>query len=339
MTRSEEILNAVREALRQLDNWMLNLHPSDSKMFPKNVILSIQNAVLVCQTGDIPVDMQQLAVIAMPKLGEELEQYLRKADGSIQPNGTAGPAFWKAAKDCVGILHHADTVCVEQIESVQALIDQKVTREQIARSIYGVRGVGPFMLPGDRVNYALLDQEAKNPGSVIPKDWVHPSKMSAVKQRQAELKSKEAAYERLQMGPRRYEDPSTVEEMLMAGAFVQQIEKGKNVTREHVLEVAAKIGVNPVDGPEFRRPISLVKQTHTEPPEIHSGSTPAPNLDSAPSANDQGVYDSIVAVFEGNPTFGTPEIIAQLKEEGLTVSRQKVASVLAQHKAQEKSSV
>lgn len=339
MTRTEEIVNACKEVIRQLENWMLEAQKQrlTTKRLPEHTVKAIEYAVAVCHSGDTPSECQQLACIAMPKLGEELRQYLLGQDGSAQPDGLAGPMFWKAAGNIKELLFTVETSEPEQLEPVHALLSQKVSHEQIAKYIYGFRGEGPFILKNGMVDYAAVDREAKYPGSVIPKGWIHPSKKKMADDRQKGLGREMEVYRELEKGPKRYEDPQSVEEMLYAGAFIQQIEKGKNVSREHVLAVAGQLGLKAVDGPEYRQTMNL-KLPETKPLEermaaaIGEPAAPSPLPGVTAEQDAQFINEQILSVHEGNPNMGSAEIVASLIEQGISVNSQKVAAVLRSYK-------
>ena len=82
--------------------------------------------------------------------------------------------FWTTLRALI----HERSVAIEMVlrrpESVATLRRQKVSDFQIANQIYGHRGEGPFLEEG-RIRFDLLDKEEKDPGSVVPADWVHPT--------------------------------------------------------------------------------------------------------------------------------------------------------------------
>src|SRR6185437_1418964 len=109
------------------------------------------------------------------RLMEEFRGYNQREYGKVRPeSGAPGPSFWAAAKAVAVARAGADAPVVERLEPVHVLIAQGVTYDQIARHIYGRRGEGPFLQANGAPDVALIEQEANEPGSVIPKDWIPP---------------------------------------------------------------------------------------------------------------------------------------------------------------------
>lgn len=244
-----EILRMVDEMLRRITKWMND--PNGGPVVPEDVRLGIHSAAMTCGQGDIPECCRDLAIIAVPRLHEEYRGYSLREIGKVRlENGAPWPSFWAAAKAAAIARAGSDAPVGERLEPVSVLLEQGVTHDQIARHIYGRRGVGPFIQANGAPDIGLIEKEAHEPGSVIPEGWVPPWLQETLKRRQMELASKLSAFDRLECA-KRYDDPATVEEMIRDGAFVQQIERAKGVTRDVVMAAAQRIGVTPVDGPGY----------------------------------------------------------------------------------------
>jgi hypothetical protein len=249
--RVAEILRSVDELLRRIERWLIDPHGKPT--VPIEVELGIRLAMQTCEKGDVPDCCRDLAIVGVPRLAEEFRGYTQWELGKVRPEtGGPGPGFWAAAKAVARARAGADSPLIEELEPVAVLLNQGVSHEQIARHIYGRQGVGPFLQPNGAANVALIEREAAEPGSVIPPQWIPPWHQEALNRRQQDLSRKLTAFERQELA-RKYEDPATVEELLRDGAFIQQVERAKGVTREDVLEAAARIGITPVDGPGYHR--------------------------------------------------------------------------------------
>ncbi len=326
MTRTQDILMATSEAVRRIENWMAGLRPGDSMKLSDDVMLAIESAAVICAEGDIPEQCRDLCTLVMPKLAVELQTYQSGVDGSCQPNGSPTPSFWAAARAVAKARIDSDQTFVETIEPVAFLIKNGVTHDQIAFHIYGWRGQGPFVTGNGICNVALIEKEAATPNSVIPADWVHPSRFQAAAARKKELEARLEAYKILEVGQKRNQDPATIEQMLRDGCYIQQIERGKGVTREEVLVVAEEFDLQAIDGPGYAEikplpPATPINNSHTDE-----------SRDSSQSDPDDFTRQMVIAAYEGDPTKGAAEIAADLKTDGLDVKTVQVSNIIRGHK-------
>ena len=247
--RVAEILRAVDEMLRRITRWMGD--PEGGPVVPENVRLAIESTALTCESGKIPACCRDLAIVAVPRLLEEFRAYNLREYGKVRlESGAPGPSFWGAVKAVVAVRAEAEAPVVERLEPVSVLLGQGVSYDQIARHIYGRRGVGPFIQHNGAPDVALIEKEAREPGSVIGSDWIPPWHEQSMELRRKEMASKLKSFDRLECATE-YDDPATVEEMLRDGAFVQQIQRAKGVTRDQVMAEARRIGIAAADGPGY----------------------------------------------------------------------------------------
>lgn len=247
--RAMQILRSVDELLRRIQRWLRD--PRKGPVVPEDVALAIDCARLTCDAGNVPSQCRDLAIVAVPRLAEEFRGYSQREHGKVhQESGAPGPSFWAAVKAMAVARANAEVPQAEQREPVADLISQGVTHEQIARHIYGRRGVGPLLQPNGLPDATLIEREAREPGSVIPPGWIPPWRQESAKRRSLQLQAKLQEFDR-QEQTKTYDDPATVEDLLRDGAFIQQIERAKGVSRDQILETAREIGVTPVDGPGY----------------------------------------------------------------------------------------
>lgn len=338
-TRLQNIVTTFTEALRRIELWMNDRH--GKPVMPESVAMGIQVAHLLIREGDVPQQCQDLAV-ASGRLYEELKAYSEHKAKSALPNGAPTSRFWSAAREVKACLETAKPIQMEVLESVQELRLQGVSPEQIARQIYSRNGVGPFLSENGGVNYGLIEREAKEPGSVLGQNWVPPWHEDAIKKHREQVAHKLEAYETL-ADPKRMEDPATVEEMIREGAYVQQIERTKGVTRDDVLKEAERIGVEVFDQPGFHLARESTVATKPEPKtsiesgkdtagtngEPETGSRRAPEMTADQEA---AAKEATIKLWEENEQLGAAELANQLRDKGFPVNTARCAAWITHHK-------
>ncbi len=319
-SRAKEILRIVDEMLRRIQRWLND--PHGGPIMPETVGLGIQAALQTCDSGNIPACCRDLATVAVPRLAEECRAYVQREHGKVRPeSGAPGPSFWASVKAVAKARAGADTPVIEKLEPVAVLLQQGVTHDQIARHIYGRRGTGPFLQANGATNVALIEQEARDPGSVIATDWIPPWHRELLERRQQELNSRLKGYDQQELA-RHYDDPATVEEMLRDGAFVQQIERAKGVSREDILEVARTIGVTPVDGPGYR---PGVRDAVSELDDDDSGA--------ASAADRQALKSLVIELYsQSDCTRGAADIATELRKLGHDINTNAVSATIGHWK-------
>lgn len=313
-----EIKNAVDEFLRRLQVWAMG---RGNTVMPQPVEITLRRASEICDQHDLPASCQSLQ-LAVARIKEEYRGYTQREIGKIRPEtGGPGPGFWAAAKVIARTRHELQTPASEKLEPVAVLLKQGVGHDQIARHIYGRRGVGPFMNQDGTPNIPLLEQEAAVANSVIAADWVPPWSLDHAHATQQRLTTQLAVFDKIETG-RRYEDPATVEELLREGAFVQQIQRAKGVTRAEVLRVAAEIGVTAVEAPRFE-----LRDPAEDPPELVSEEKAM-------------IRQRVIDLYQQSAgEHGSAEIAAQLRQEGFNVTTNAVSAVIGHWKRREATAV
>lgn len=250
--RVTQILTIADEFLRRLLAWLQD--PQGGPAVPERVAVSMYAADQACsKPAKVPETCRPLQT-AISRVVEEHRGYLERELGRYRPeNGAPGPGFWAAMKEFAVARQRAEQSLVETLEPVSVLLRQGVTHAQIGRHIYGRRGVGPFLQANGDVDVPLIEREALEPGTVIPPGWVPPWHAETEARQQRLLNERLELFSSMEVH-RQYDDPCTVEEMLQQGAFVQQIERAKGVSRDDVLDAAKRIGVAAVDGPGYQPP-------------------------------------------------------------------------------------
>lgn len=328
--RVTNILHAVDEMMRRLNNWIDS--PDNAPIIPEDVEIAITVAAGVCGDGDVPQKCRELAVVAIPRFAEAFRAYDAHEYGAYQPNGSPGPKFWAAAKVVQQARAGAEAPVLSKREPIAALRKQGVSDMQIASAIYGFRGAGPFMLGDGTPDVGLLDQECEKPGSVIPSDWVPDWERQAFDNRKKQLEGQLSVYDRLREGTT-YEDPESVEDLLRQGAFIQQIQKAKHVSRKQILRIASQIGVTAVDGPGY----TPSAEDDDDDDDEDESTSELPTLANSDEESSEAIKAATIDAFiQSQQTKGAAEIAEDLRANGHNVSTRSVAAYLTAWKRSQK---
>lgn len=232
VANNEPLLESVRELLAIHDEWCA----SDETLLTSDYETAVLSMVRTWAIGDLPASLRVIAsaVADVAEEWDEFENYVTL----LKPEPR--DSFWGAINRLRDSLDKLGTVRQVTIESVSLLIEQRVPLSQIANHIYGYRGEGPF-LKGGVVQEELILKEAKSPGSVIPKGWVHPEHVASA---QEELESVSGSLRRLSS---RFAKPAvapeSIEELLRQKVPAEQIADMKQLALEDVLTEAKRLGL------------------------------------------------------------------------------------------------
>lgn len=169
ITRRQEILDAVRNYLRVKQHWM---DDPDTPHYPTQAFeTAIESMAEIARAGDVPQDTVRIynAILDLDR-----EWGLYATGQQRNRDETPKKRFWEAERILVASMQAAETFTIKRPEPVKTLLEQKVGYTQIAMHIYGHNGQGPFLNPDGSINVRLIEQEAENPGSVVPADWIPP---------------------------------------------------------------------------------------------------------------------------------------------------------------------
>ena len=163
--REDELILAAQRMLDEHEAW----ENSDSQQIPESFLVAVDDCCTTWHAGDIPERCRSVlpTVERLTTHWREFETYASNREPIPRRE------FWEAMGAIRNALTWAPPAVQEfYCESVQELLDQKVTPRQIAL-IYSHEGKGPFMVDG-QPQPALVQREARTPGSVLPVDFVHP---------------------------------------------------------------------------------------------------------------------------------------------------------------------
>ena len=346
--RITEVKTVVDELLRRINHWVDD--DRNTPVVPESVAIYIRQAEIICRQGDVPESCLPLQT-ATARLSEEFRAYSAREHGKYRPeNGAPGPSFWAACANLARSRVGAETPLAERLEPVATLLKQGVSHEQIAQHIYGRRGVGPFLQINGAADVGLIEKEAANPGSVIPADWMPPWSLEVVERQKEKLSKQLKVFETLETA-RKYDDPCTVEEMLQQGAFVQQIERAKGVSRDEVLAAAKRMGIEAVDGPGYSPQLvrdsgvggiageTISHNNGDGSSGVNNGdgsfdySDPATDNNDGPGLSKDEMRELIISRYvKSDGQRGGAEIAAELRQEGHTVTSAMVAKTITHYK-------
>lgn len=330
--RINEIKLSIDEFTRRLKRWLED--SNGTSIMPEAVKTALSVANIACG-GDIPECCRALATMAVPRVVEEMRRFTHMEQDAftmIGGNPVPTPRFWATIKQLLKAREGAEAPMIDVLEPVMDLLAQGVSIDQIGRHIYGQRGEGPFMRRGV-VDLSLIKRQAeyekqmRETGSakidpVIPPDWVPPWCQQDVDKRRSALKQELEAIDRLEH-PKQYEDPASVEELIREGAYIQQIEKVKHVSRDEVLATAKRIGVHAQDGPSYHG----ARQTM---PELSD------DEDDATATNDPDTAALKALVIEAwlksDGTKGNAEIAEEIRQAGHEMKALTVGAIIQHHK-------
>ena len=318
----QAIIQSAEELIRRIMAWLQDRH--GKPVIPESVIAQIRDVDRICQK---PMSHACWPVrTAIGRLRVEYEGYVHREHGKIRlENGAPGPSFWAAVKQFATARQSAEQPVYQRLEPVAVLLKQGVTHSQIGLQMYGRRGVGPFVQANGDVDMALIEREAKVPGSVIAADWVPPWQQAGVARRRRQLDERLALFTRMETA-RHYDDPCTVEEMLKQGAYVQQIERAKGVSRRVVLAAAKQLGVPAIDGPAYR-PVSHELNGPSE------SLGPADKSSAISLTGRDALKRVVIDLFQiSNGRKGAAEIAYELRLQGYDIKTNVVAAIVGHWK-------
>jgi hypothetical protein len=324
--RIHEIKTIADELIRRIQNWAADESPE--KHIPPDIALIIERADMECNSGDIPKSCQQL-VADIGRLMVEQNKYDSNADQkSRMHDGSPTSAWWAAARVVIKSRQGVEKPTIYRRESVKILLQQNVSRMQIAGAIYGRRGVGPLMQSNGVPDDFLIDQEAGEPGSVLKgwPDWVPPWETELQAESKAVVDRQLQALDRRENG-KQYRDPATIEQMLRDKCYVQQIMRGKGVTRDDVMKVANALEIDAKDQPGCEPDLigSMLDEDSVRTP-----------FDKETRDQKTAESERAVAIWKENPSFGSAEIAEALRAEGIEMTVRAVGNAISWSKRKDK---
>lgn len=297
--RREQILGAVDRMFECHTKWCDDDEAPD---LPTELLAdAIDKAIVVCGRGDIPADCRRLTA-AMGAFATRWSLY-KTGD---ETDGRDGPTrdCWRAFEEVMSQRKGAVVRPPRVYESVKQLRDQGVSDAQIALIYKGLFHDGHGRIQSD-----LIDQEFAKPGSVVPKDWVHPDELARVAEETAALDGQIAALRKL--GEATVVDKASVEELLKEGAYPEQVARVKGLTIDDVLEIARRNEITPNEMPNLTGTRGPYDPELT-PERAMTAQHPVPRIEpEQPEAEGDTLGDAVDTVLSENASAGAAEIASQ----------------------------
>jgi len=244
--RREDVLESVDNMISVHDAWEADETGPDVPT--EDFEVALDDMIVTCATGDIPGEMREL-ISAVGRLGVEWESYKEgNRDRSHRPTG----AFWNAFRAMLSGRSRSYKVTPAPPPPVSQLIDQGVTLQQIAYAIYGSKSEGgPFVGEGGEILYDEIYKEAEEKGSVIPEGWRHPVELARVQKHTEDIENRIQAVEDREKRDTPDTPAYTVEELLTAGVFPEQIANIMRCEVKEVLEISKASGIQITEIPNL----------------------------------------------------------------------------------------
>lgn len=251
VAQSEETLKIEQQIIAAADN-MIAVHDEwerDEKAPIQPTAAFEEALVKLAETcnGDIPSRCRELAT-AVSRLTEEWNQYAR---GEWDRRGCPLPRFWGAFRNFLTARSGATIRPIRRPEPVAALLEQKVSYQQIAFHIWGHDGKGPFINEAGQPDIDRIRQAADGTykGHL---DWIHPSELSRNISDTVASKNRIENVLRLEHEDEQItEDKSSIEDLLREGQFASVIAQVKHCTIEEVYRVGQAKGLTVNERPNL----------------------------------------------------------------------------------------
>lgn len=304
MARQETLTETVTNFMRIHREWVASTEQLLTQVYED----ALTDTVSAFAQGDIPGELRAVAVL-VAKLSESWERYQSYV---TQAQPMPRNEFWSVVSELEKEIHGRVAPQIRTIEPVWLLLQQGVSTRQVASEIYGYNGVGPFMLNGVPQEHLVL-KEAKNEGSVIPANWVHPMHVA----RQAEIDRIEAGHLRRLSDKLHTEPmaPEPLDDLIQQHVFPDQIAKMKHITIDAVIDRAREMGIElktreaqSAERGAFDRPLTPRDDG------VLGGLTEADNaaVESEPEADDENTTEQLI--FEAADSGQSTQQIAKALE-------------------------
>lgn len=345
--REKDIREAFQPILAEHRTWA---NDPDLKQYPPGLVLRLVQLLLnVFAAGPFPQRLAaaygrvlDLAKRSVPVALNDLE--------AVDSSGRPKLAWIRAIEEFDASLKPKvvpNRVC-PSFPRVLAEFEGDLSRDLYVARSFGIynkdeqKWIGPLFTPSGDPNATAIFRESKNPGSVIPPNF-HPEDLRDP----APLVELDPVPDGLLASLRRclevndvrkveaVEDPATIEDLLLMGQYVPVIARTKNVSEDHVREIAAQLGVPAKTQSDDYKPADILsdedkvyQRNMLNPAESSSPALqPVPEADSTveDSSSTKGseadqLNELLRGLIESNPDVDTPQAMKALKAAGVNSS-------------------
>lgn len=255
-SRETEIRSALKIMIEAKTRWA----NSPENFFPQYLEDAISAGLNVCLNGDIPASCVKIHTHCV-RLADAWARIIDGADGVDSKTGIPVASFWQLFEAVETALKSADSHSqVRRLRPVKDLLEEYksdggrkwtyIARDYGWLDKSGEEHIwrGPFFNSSGTIDQFKIEQEAANPGSVVPAGY-HPANQQD-ELRQQVVSSSNSALASIRNHLKSTgkitgitEDPASIEELIRQGQFPHVIARVKNTTEEHVRQVASKIGI------------------------------------------------------------------------------------------------
>lgn len=354
--REKEICSAFQPIIAEHQTWATD--PEVTNYPPGLVLRLVQVLLSVLAGGPFPQRLGaawgrvlELAKRTVPVALNDLE--------AVDSSGKPKRAWMRAFEEFGESLKPKvvpNRVC-PSFPAVMAEFEGDLRRDIYVARAFGVslkdeatgefRWKGPFFNASGDPDAALIFREMKHPGSVVPPGF-HPEDLRnpppAVELEPVPnglLASLRRCLETNQVRQvEAVEDPATIEDLLCQGQYVPVIARIKNVSEEHVREVAARLGIAAKTQSDDYKPANILSAED----EVYQRNMQSPSVDSPASSlrpirvepesaaenssvravssqsDAERLNDVLRGLIESNPDVDTPRAMQALKAAGITAS-------------------
>lgn len=249
MSEATSTVEPLVESVKHMDRAYAKWESSDSDEFPRYLWDAV-NVVCTMVTTGFPRNDDLISLFqSCMTLANEWQKVLA---GEIHRDGKPLDSFFTAMRGVREQLDAAENPADLAVRRVADLLKEYgtsplrwtwVAREFGEYDADTDRWSGVFFGRAGQVLQHKIEEEARNPGSVLPEDFTPPSI-----QKRRELAKAEAAARlaQLQAGLSRdepKEDPETIESLLKEGQYPDVVARVKKVSLDEVLKVATTLGI------------------------------------------------------------------------------------------------
>lgn len=245
----------IQDAVQILLKVYTELDASDYQIFTEKQEARFTGALVSLASPDAFPPSEQYLIPAVAAVADAWDGVQRLESGSVDRNGIPAGPWIRAMESLKNALEEGPPrTGIEPVRDLlksMAKFDGKY--DQIARMYGKYDGdndsySGFFFGPTGKVVPALIEQEAKNPGSVVPPGW-DPKQEHRLQSLAADLKRLQGHYGYFKSlhcqltGTKVDIDKASVEEMLLEGQFPDVIARVKGVSETFVRSEAARLGI------------------------------------------------------------------------------------------------
>jgi hypothetical protein len=304
-----EILQATDALLAIHDLWIAKPDPTMGEIPPREFEDAAENLFTMVGTADVPANCRELV-----RAIEEFEaQWRLYVNGARERNGNPKNALWSTLRTVIAARQITSELRPKQLEPVHELLRQGVSPRQIAHNMYGYAGKGPFLDESGNILFDKIQQEAKEPGSVVKPDWLPPYEEARLRKHHVLGQNRLGALD-TKIRNNAPAPAQSIDALLREGQYVDVIAKVCKTTEEKVLAVAKILEIEPQYRPNIAGADRAPGEPQIAPTDAGAIEAYANNPAQTPEAQKirlpKGTTQKVLDMFEAG--LGAPEIAERI---------------------------